>query len=66
MMMMFNRKRGYASLRRRRGPRPRCHAPSPSSSCWITRPAVDKDGDDDSDDEDADDDDKYDDDKGSL
>ena len=43
-------------LRRRRGrePRTRCHGPPPSSSCRITRPAVDN-GDDDDDDEDHDD-----------
>ena len=36
-------------LRRRRGrePRTRCHGPPPSSSCRITRPAVDNDDDDD-------------------
>ena len=35
-------------LRRRRGrePRTRCHGPPPSSSCRITRPAVDNDDDD--------------------
>ena len=44
-------------LRRRRGrePRTRCHGPPPSSSCRITRPAVDNGDDDDDDDEDHDD-----------